>query len=79
MSPQDLARSLSSLRYDALVDYLFELSDALEDDALADKNRGREKLFDALYAAAHRLKRVAEDVNDAWKICEPHMIDEEKK
>jgi hypothetical protein len=44
ISPKDLARRVANMRYDALAEFLRELSVALQADAEADYERGRTKL-----------------------------------
>jgi len=62
-----LALDLSRLRYDALHEFLTELSENFEKDSTADLGRGRRKL-----AAA--LKSAAEAIGEAWKVCRPYEV-----
>ena len=61
-----LVEDLSNLKYDALADFMTKLSEKLNKDSTADKERNRPRL-------AKQLKYAAKYVGNAWKICEPFM------
>jgi hypothetical protein len=69
----ELAVELGDLRYDALAAFLHALGQKLEMDATADSNRGRAKLASALFKSAADVKSAASEIEQAWKICAPHM------
>jgi hypothetical protein len=61
-----LTEDLGNLRYDALAEFLTKLSEKLNKDSEADKNRGRSLLATQLaYAGKH--------IGNAWEICRPFM------
>jgi hypothetical protein len=75
LSPEELARRVADLRYDALECFLFALTDRLEIDAHADEKRGRAKLASALTDACFAVNLAARAVARAWTICAPRMKD----
>jgi len=70
-----LAEKLGDLRYDALADFLFALSEKMKKDGNADLGRKRKKLATELYHSADELKAASEAVARAWAICAPFMKD----
>lgn len=68
-----LATELGDLRYDALAIFLQALSDKLNEDGKKDADRKRRKLATHLQNTAALLSDSAEEIQSAWKICEPHM------
>jgi len=70
---KDLSINIGDLRYDALADFLKLLSDKIQSDAHKDKERGRLKLAEELYACAEQLKRSKSSIDRAWRISEPFM------
>jgi hypothetical protein len=68
-----LAEALGDLRYDALSDFLLELSKKMAKDADADAGRERHKLASELYTTATKLEGAAEATERAWEICAPFM------
>lgn len=69
----DLARDVSDLRYDSLVEFLQALAAKLERDSLADAGRGRPKLATTLKEAAGGVSAAAAAIERAWAICAPYM------
>lgn len=69
----EVARQLGDLRYDALADFLKELSKKMELDAQADADRARPKLARRLFATAEHVRLAGEQIEKAWTICEPYM------
>lgn len=67
----ELAEKIGDLRYDALADFLKELSLKIEKDGLKDESRGRVKLATQLKKTADELKTCSENIKVAWDICEP--------
>jgi len=72
-SLRELAEELGNLRYDALADFLRLLAAKLEADAAKDRGRGRPRLAAALGASAEGVVAAAAHIEQAWRICEPHM------
>jgi hypothetical protein len=68
---QTLAHEIGDLRYDALHEFLIQLSLKIKKDALKDRNRGRIKLANQLDATAENIQKSAEHIEKAWVICEP--------
>ena len=54
---QELASDIARLRYDALAEFLNELSDKIASDAHSDKERGRERLSQELTQAAICIRK----------------------
>ncbi len=65
---EELAKDVANLRYDALYDFLQQLSSKIAKDSYADRERGRLKLSEELRNAAYSIR-------NAWIICKPHMSD----
>jgi hypothetical protein len=74
----ELVEEAGNLRYDALAELLRLLQTKLERDASQDERRGRARLAAALRAAASPLADAARGIQEAWRICEPHMVGEGK-
>jgi hypothetical protein len=74
-SHQEAAKAIADLRYDALRDLLYALSEQLEKDAQADSGRGRPKLAQSLDTASMKALDVAQHIDLAWSICAPFMKD----
>src|SRR5207245_2651372 len=72
-SLRELAEEIGNLRYDALAEFLHQLAAKLEADAAGDQRRGRPKLAVALGASAEGVAAAAAHIEQAWRICEPHM------
>lgn len=72
-SVKHLADLVGDLRYDALRDFLFHLGVKLEQDAAADKARGRKKLAAELAMAAVETKWASDSIQNAWAISQPFM------
>ncbi len=70
---ETLATELGDLRYDALAIFLQALSDKLKKDGKKDADRNRRKLATHLQNTADLLNDSAEEIQAAWKICEPYM------
>lgn len=70
---KELAIRVGDLYYDSLVEFLEALSEKLNEDGIADKNRGRKKLSNSLFQASKDIKKASESINTAWDICEPYV------
>jgi len=71
-SPEELAKLVAGLRYDALQDFLFSLANQLELDHLADKQKGNNKLAGHLRAASLQTFEAGKTIGKAWKISKTH-------
>lgn len=74
-SLEELARDLGDLRYDALAEFLKNLSFKVKADGEKDGSRGRKKLAKALKNSSEKLKESAKDIDEARRISEPYMGD----
>jgi hypothetical protein len=72
-TPEDLAKALCNLRYDALGSYLEAIAKQLLVDADADWDRGRTHPSDWLRSARHHLLVARGSIDSAWRICLKHM------
>jgi hypothetical protein len=72
--PQELARLLGDLRYDAMAEYLDALAKKLSDDSRSDGGRGRGQLAERLQRAAFALDEARLEIKEAWAICAPYMV-----
>ena len=68
-----LAEKMKDLYYDSLAGLLEELASGIDDDAEADRGRGRPRLASALEESAAHLRRASESLQQAWAYCEPHV------
>jgi len=66
---EKLANRVGDLYYDNLAHFLEELSLKIENDAKADKKRGRKKLAKHLFDSASLLKQSSKEISKAWDIC----------
>ena len=66
---EELASRIGNLYYDELASFLENLSKKLILDSIADKQKGRIKLFDELQNSAKTLKQSASYIGKAWDIC----------
>lgn len=73
LSNKELAIRVGDLYYDSLSDFLNDLSEKLNQDAILDKNRGREKLSNELFEASANIKKASKNIDIAWNICEPYV------
>jgi hypothetical protein len=69
----EMVNEFSDLRYDALAEFLVQLAIKLQSDAMLDKGRGRVRLASALQISSEKLTAAATCIQEAWRICEPHM------
>lgn len=77
---EKLATEIGDLKYDVLEKFLSLLSEKIEEDAVKDKARGRDKLGNSLENCAHNLKEASRNIQNAWIICEPYMpLNEDSK
>lgn len=74
----ELGRIVGRLTYDQTATFIVALAADLQEQATADKGRGRAVLADQLQEAARTLDEAAAQVNQAWEICKPHMTTEER-
>jgi len=72
-SLSDLAEKLGNLRYDTLAEFLFLLSEKIKKDGEKDETRGRDQLGKLLFYASHRINLSSNEIQTAWKICEPFI------
>ena len=72
-SMKDLAHDVSNLRYDALAEFLYELSRKMHNDSCADYDRGRTRLSKSLREASYHLTSAKDSIIQAQIICEKHM------
>lgn len=68
-----LAEDIGDLRYDVLAKFLRELADKLKRDSVADGERKRPQLASALLEASYGVETAAGNIDEAWRISEPHM------
>lgn len=73
LKPKQLAQKIAFMRYDALAEFLKELSLQLHSDARDDRERGREMLARVLDMAGHEVIHAHQSIEHAWTICEPKM------
>jgi monomeric isocitrate dehydrogenase len=73
LKPKELAKRVAFMRYDALAEFLGELSAQLYEDAKTDREHGRKVLSARLDAAAHELIHAKQSIEWAWQICEAKM------
>ena len=72
-SLERLAQAIGNMAYDQAASFIEKLADDFKRQADADKNRGRIKLAEELYAAAEKMYEARDRMHLAWKICEPYM------
>jgi hypothetical protein len=72
-----LVEDIGNLRYDALQEFLTELSLKLRLDGNKDRTRGRPILSGHLDKAADKLLESAAAIGVAWMLCQPHMENED--
>ncbi|MBR9705976.1 hypothetical protein GOV14_03005 [Candidatus Pacearchaeota archaeon] len=70
---EDLAHAVGGMKYAAAAKFLGELGQDIERQAKADEVKGRVQLSSQLYSTARELYKASEEMQAAWKICEPHM------
>jgi hypothetical protein len=74
-SLEELVEAIGGMRYDRVVRFLDLLEDEFFRQALADYKRKRIKLSACLKDTALHLRLATLDMEEAWKICKPHMKD----
>ncbi len=72
-SLEDLAKAVGNMTYDQTAVFLQFLADDMSNQAKADIGRGRKKLASRLLNVSGLLVEAKEQMNKAWKICEPFM------
>ena len=72
-SLEELAKSIGNMTYDETSLFLLKFADDIRRQADKDRERGRTKLASKLYETANQLYKAREEMNEAWKICEPYM------
>ena len=70
---QQLAQELGDLRYDALEEFLQQLSQKIAADGAKDAARGRTQLASALAQAAQTLEQSSKHIAKAWRISAPYL------
>lgn len=70
----ELANRIGELYYDALSNFLHQLSWKLERDAKADQERGREKLALSLQESTKHIQKSSESIQKAVGIVNPHVF-----
>jgi hypothetical protein len=76
-SPKELAKKVSNLRYDAMLDFLHELRVQLLVDAAKDGDKGYEQLAEHGRTASLGLIQAEIAVKKMWNISRPYMVDKE--
>lgn len=69
MDAKQLARVISDMHYEALSDFLFELSVKIMDDGLKDSKSGRVDLGKNLIRCSEILRVSYMRMVDVWEIC----------
>ena len=72
-SHEQLAVQIGDLYYDALAEFLDLLAAKMAADSKADAGRGRPKLAAELSGCAGHLTTAARHIDEAWRICRPHV------
>ncbi|MGD1849090.1 MAG: hypothetical protein ACFCBU_00255 [Cyanophyceae cyanobacterium] len=72
-SHEELAESLGDLYYDALAEFLRQLSNKMAKDGDADDRRERPRLAAELHSCSQHLREAAEHIDAAWEICKPYV------
>jgi len=70
---KSLARAICDLKYDRTAEFIEALAVAVYEDAEADAGRGRTQLAGRLQETSMHLSRASDEMQKAWKICEPFM------
>jgi len=70
----ELANRVGDLYYDDLALFLENLSKKLQEDAVADRGRGRKRLADSLENSASLINHSALEIQNSWKQCEIHTL-----
>lgn len=68
-----IIKQITTLRYDALGDFLNNFAIQLMDDATADDVRGRYELAKCLREASDKIYSASTKIIEAWQICKKHM------
>jgi hypothetical protein len=76
LSPEELGAALAGLHYASLASVLSVLSQQLDADSRADKERGYTQLSSRLASASKSVGSALEAMRAAEAICAPHMKDE---
>lgn len=72
-SLRDLAEDVGNLQYDALSEFLDELSDKISRDQKKDSERGRSILAGHLWMVVSHLDKAKSASDQAWEICRKYM------
>lgn len=70
---KQFANQVGNLRYDLLCDFIRHLSQKLHCDAIDDLSGGRKKLYQKLVNASMSLDTIADEIAEAWELCESKM------
>jgi hypothetical protein len=71
-----LAERIGDLYYDSFAGFLDLLARKIAADSNADVGRGRPKLAADLAGCAEHLSVAARHIDEAWRICQPHVAHE---
>jgi hypothetical protein len=69
----ELVQAVGNMRYDALGDFIYKLSQNIQEQSDADLKRGRPRLSKELYSASRKLIGADLYIGEAWEICKPYM------
>ncbi len=70
---KEFSKQIGNLRYDLLCDFIRHLATKLHDDSIEDLAGGRRQLYSKLAAASTLLDETAEEIAEAWDLCDPKM------
>ncbi|MBI2582460.1 hypothetical protein HYV87_05030 [Candidatus Woesearchaeota archaeon] len=76
-SLQALANSIGDMRYDKVAEFVGLLAQRVEAEAERDSAAGRTQLSGKLDLVSKHLYNAQAEIDSAWKICEPHMKDQD--
>ena len=77
-SLEELAKAVGNMRYDKVSEFIEALGEDIKRQAAGDKKKNKNKLAKNLIRVYNRLRNVKEEMDKAWKICEPYMKKENK-
>lgn len=74
----ELGKDVALMRYDKVVDFLKGFRGDLERQSQSDQRRGRVRLAAALRNTVSALGPVIQQLEQTWRISEPHLRNEEQ-